>query len=64
MLSKQLWRQVLAIYIERGTPAERQMAELILEMLDLHDESSPGLEQAVGTFFDRKASWLLEMNAA
>lgn len=64
MLSKQLWRQVLAIYVQRGTPAERQMAELILEMLDLHDDTSPGLEQTIGMFFDRKASWLLEMNAA
>ena len=63
MLSKQLWREVLAIYVDRGTQAERQMAELILELLDLHDDTSPGLEQAIGMFFDRKASWLLEVAA-
>lgn len=63
MLSREIWKGTLAIYIERGTQAERQMATLILEMLDLHDDVSPGLEQAIGMFFDRKASWLLELAA-
>lgn len=35
------------------------MAQILLELLDLGDES-PGLEQALGRFFDRQASFLLE----